>query len=378
MREIRILLTGGGTGGHLYPLVAVTQALYRVTAETNRSFRFWYMGPRHPLNQHLETMGIKMRYVVSSKLRRYFSLANFIDFPKFIFSIIQAIFKLYWIMPDVIFSKGGPGSLAVVLAGRFYRIPVIIHESDAVPGMTNQISGKFAERIGIAFQNAASFFKKQDRIALVGNPVRQELLSGLFEKHVAKEYLGFNAKEKLILVLGGSQGSARINEFILENLEELVSESQILHQVGPNNLESFKKESDLALGQIGRTAKARYRAVDYLESNLKHAMSAADLIVSRAGSGAIFEIAAFGKPSILIPLSDAANDHQKINAYEYAGNGAAIVIEESNLLGNIFVTQLRNILNSPERMETMSQAAKSFSKPEAAELLAREIIKIIE
>lgn len=376
-KRLRILMTGGGTGGHIYPLAAVADEIYRLAGEQKRDVEIRYLGPASSLNREFDSRGIRTQEIVSSKLRRYFSINNFIDGPKFVISFFQALFKILWFMPDVVFSKGGPGALAVILASRFYRIPIFIHESDTVPGLTNALSSRYAKKVFIAFERAAQqFFSGQ--VILVGNPIRADILKDIPDREAAVKTLGFNPAEPVILVIGGSQGALKINNFVLDNLQEILDSFQIIHQSGPANYLETKKETDFMLKTMGDFYKSRYQLVGYLEDvkAIKEAFAAADLILSRAGSGAIFEIAAFGKPAILIPLEDAANDHQRINAYEYAQIGAAVVLEEANFKPSIFISQAQKILTDKESQNKMIQAAKSFARPEAARKIAEEILGV--
>ena len=379
MRQtFRVVLTGGGSGGHVYPLIAIAEELQRLAAEYNFDLEIKYYGPSDEYNNLFAGLKIRTSNIVSGKLRRYFSVANIFDVPKFFVGLIQALFKIYWFMPDVVFSKGGTGALSVVLASRFYRIPIMIHESDATPGLNNLLSGRFAKRIAVTFESALAYFNPK-KTAVTGTPVRRELTVDRVSKERAKEELGFNAGEPLTLILGGSLGSERINEFILANLENLVKETQILHQTGQANLRNVEKLSRAAMMNIPlRTEiKSRYLPVSYLmNEKLKNAFTAADLVISRAGSGTISEIAAFGVPAILIPLRESAGNHQRLNAYEYGKTGAAIVIEEENFLPGIFMNQVRAILKNPDVMEKMSQASIKFFKPDAARIIAEEILRI--
>ena len=370
----RILLTGGGTGGHIYPLIAVAEELYYL-ANQKQEIEIRYFGPTSNLEKEFAVIGIKTERIASSKWRRYSSLKNFIDIPKFILSFFQALWKVFWFMPDITFSKGGTGSLAVVLASRFYLIPVIIHESDSVPGLTNLLAARFAQKIFISFKKAAQYFPAEKTI-LVGNPIRRHILENIPDSETAKKGFGFNPAEPVILVLGGSQGAVRINNFILDNLEEILKNFQIIHQTGPANFEEIKKESDFLLKTLGESYKGRYYLTGYLENvkEIKNAFAATDLVLSRAGAGAIFEIAAFNKPAILIPLEEAANNHQRINAYEYTETGAAIVLEESNFKPSIFITQVQKILGDGGLKEKMSEVAKKFSQPEASQKIAISLL----
>lgn len=364
-----IVFAGGGSGGHVYPLLAVADALRKRFEASGTPFRMVRMGPRDGYEVLFENRDIALSPVVAGKLRRYASFANIIDAPKFLIGFLQAFMKLYFIMPDVIFSKGGTGALPVVLAGWFYRIPVAIHESDAKPGLTNLFSARFAKRIFVGFAPAAAYFDGK-KTEVTGTPVREELLGNRTTKELAKEELGFNASAPLTLILGGSQGSRRINEFVLENLAAIVAETQLFHQTGVANLPEVQK---LSLAALTGAASARYQAVAYLDKNLALALTAADLVVMRSGS-MLTEIAAFGLPAILIPLSESANGHQLINAHEFAKGGAAVVIEEENLLPGIFVNQLKVTLNDKDLRAKMSAASARFFIPNAAEKIAEGLL----
>lgn len=358
----RILLTGGGTGGHIYPLIAIARKL-KNEAELK------YFGPKNIFSFYLLGEGIAIKHITSSKIRRYFSFLNFLDGFRFIWSIFQALFKVYFYMPDVCFSKGGPGSAPVILACRFYKIPIVIHESDSIPGKANLIASRYAKIIELGFESAAEHFKnyrgETSIIKVTGNPVREDILR-FVDPAEARRGFGLDVLKPTILILGGSQGATRINDFIYKNLDALIAKYQIIHGVGNENyLEYMHRFEKLPKG---------YFVAAYFENNLPEAYSAADLVISRAGATTIFELAALGKPVILVPLPESASDHQKENAYQYAKTGAAIVIEQENLLINLLESQLHQLLDSPEKLKFMSEAAKGFYKPEAAEMIAKDIL----
>ncbi|MDI6820830.1 MAG: UDP-N-acetylglucosamine--N-acetylmuramyl-(pentapeptide) pyrophosphoryl-undecaprenol N-acetylglucosamine transferase [Patescibacteria group bacterium] len=367
----RILLTGGGSGGHIYPLIAVAEELKKLAPEGTE---FYYLGPKSPFFEEFKKRNIITSSIIGSKLRRYCDLANIIDIPKFFISLIQALIKIYFIMPDVVFSKGGTGSLPIVITARFYSVPVIIHESDSAPSLTNRLSAHFAKRIGVSFKKTLRFFPK-NKTALVGNPLRNEFFYDWKEQSKTKILFGFDPKEPFVLILTGSQGSTRINAFIFDHLEELLKTAQILHQVGATNLKEAEAISNLIFKEIGDNLKNRYRLIGYMNpEEMKNALSAADIVISRAGAGAIYEIAVSGKPVILIPLSESANNHQRENAYEYSETGAGIVIEESNLGINMLLTEIKNILKNEEQKTRAKNGSREFFKPDAAKLLAQEIL----
>ncbi len=372
---MRILFTGGGTGGHIYPILAVTEELKKLSIEKNIEMDLRYFGAPGIFRRFLEENDIRVSKILSAKLRRYFDPRNFTDILIFLpLSIIQALWKVFLFMPDVLFSKGGPSSLPIVLASKFYRVPIIIHDSDSVMGLSNRLAMRYASRIAVSFNSTA----QGEKVALVGEPIRNSLISGdILDSQTAKRIFGFNPEKPLILVIGGSQGAVKINDFMLEIAEELIKDYSVLHQTGINNFNEVKNELNMVLKNHSEEEKKRYKIVSYFEKDLKDAYAASDVVVRRASSGAIFETAIFGKPLILIPLpKEVAGEHQISNAYEYAKTGAAIVIEEPNLKPNIFLTQLKKIFSEPEKIAQMSEAAKKFSKPQAAKIIAEEILKL--
>lgn len=371
-KSFNVVLTGGGSGGHIYPLLAVADVLQKKVAALGAPTSFFYLGPRDAYTPFFTAKGMTIRPITSGKVRRYFSLANVLDIPKFFIGLWQALWQLYRIMPDIVFSKGGTGAFPVVLAAWFYRIPIAIHESDAQPGMTNLASARFARKIFVSFGRAAQFFQSS-KTTVSGAPIRTELLEKKPGKEDAKETLGFNRNESLTLIMGGSQGSVRVNDFIVSNLPEILKTTQVFHQTGIANFDDAKKLADASLAGQPAATVIRYKPINYLADNLQAALAAADLVVMRPG-GSIFEVAAFGIPAILIPLAESANDHQRINAYEFAKNGAGVVIEEANLLPSIFLSQFNPILTNKDLHTKMSAASAQFFVPNAAETIADGLI----
>lgn len=356
----------------MFPLLAIADALPKADVDVE----LVYMGPRDAYRAEFLKRDIKVSSVVSSKLRRYFSVSNIIDVPKFFISLIQALCKLYFLMPDVVFSKGGPGALPVVLAAKFYLIPIVIHESDTVPGLTNKISGKLAKKIEVSFEESIAYFNGS-KVTVSGNPVRSDLMESVPSKEIARERLGFDKTLPLVLVLGGSQGATRINQFVFDNFEPLLKESQICHQVGAANLGDAELVVTSLTKEMSSLYSSRYKLFGFMEpEEMKNALAAADIVLSRSGSGSIFEMAFFGKPSILVPLPEAAGDHQKMNAYAYAKTGAAAVIESDNLKLDVLTVKMKDILGDAGKYQQMSAAAKAFAKPDAANVIAKDILAV--
>jgi len=370
---MKILLTGGGTGGHFYPLMAVAKALNAVAdQEKIANLELVYMA-EHPYDRNILLQnGIKFKKIYSGKIRRYFSFLNVIDAAKLIPGVLKSIFGMYLDFPDVVFSKGGYESFPPVLAARILGIPIIIHESDAIPGKANVWAGKFAKRIAVSFDGSAEYFPKGNA-AVAGNPIRKEFF--IREVLGAKEYFKLEDGTPTIFIFGGSQGAKNINDNVLDILPELLPDYQIIHQCGENNYQECRGRTDLILENL--PFKNRYKLFPSLEfGEMRMAYGAADLAVSRAGSGSIFEIAASGLPSIIIPLDGSAQEHQRKNAYAYAKSGAAAVIEEGNLKPHILKSEIDRLFADKEEMAKMSEAAKQFAKPDAAEKIAREIIRL--
>jgi UDP-N-acetylglucosamine--N-acetylmuramyl-(pentapeptide) pyrophosphoryl-undecaprenol N-acetylglucosamine transferase len=369
---MKILLTGGGTGGHFYPIIAVAEALRKYADEKQlQNFELYYMAPEPYDKAMLDRLDIVFVPVATGKMRRYFSLANFFDLFKTGFGVLKALFKIFMIYPDVVFGKGGYVSFPALFAASILRIPIVIHESDSVPGRLNMWAGKIAARIAVSYPQAAEFFPRE-KAANTGNPIREEIA------HISKEgahaALGLDPNVPTILILGGSQGSQIINENLLNGLAQLVEKYQVIHQAGENNFNYVQETAGVVL--LDSKFKNRYKIYDHLNADiLKKAAGAADLVVSRAGS-TIFEIALWGIPSILIPITDSNGDHQRKNAYNYARTGAAVVIEENNLTSNVLVSEINRLMDDQSLRNHMKEAAQGFSHANAADLIAQEIIKL--
>lgn len=368
---MRIALTGGGTGGHLFPLIAVAKQLKNIALERgiyNLDIRFF--GPQttdESLYSSLIEEGIKIEPVMSGKLRRYFSFQNPIDLFKLFIGIFQAQWKLFRFMPDVIFSKGGYGSLPIIIVGWLFKIPIIIHESDSIPGLVNKISSKFAKRIAIAFPSALKYFR-DSKVAILGNPTREDLKIGSAKE--AKTTFNLMGDKPLILIIGGSQGAQAINDLIMTSINELLLKYEIILVSGEKNYRELFNESK---ARLKPQQEKYFHLFPFLKEELKHAYAAASLIISRAGAGSIFEIAYAGKPSILIPLPNSAQDHQAENAYEYSKFGATIVMEQQNMTSHLFLSNIDHILGNEKIAQEMSQSALKFATPDAARKIAEEV-----
>jgi len=372
---MKILMTGGGSGGHFYPIIAVAQALRDLITERKILPPELYYISNNPYNTRiLFDNEIKFIAVPAGKLRRYFSLSNFTDLFKTAYGCLSALMKVYSIYPDVIFGKGGYPSFPTLFAARILHIPVIIHESDSHPGRVNLWAGKFAKKIAVSYSTAAPYFghKNLAKIAYTGNPIREGIVPPL--KNGAHEFLKLEEGTPVILILGGSSGSTIINDTIVEALPDLLNRFQIIHQTGRNNLDEIISTTGVILKD--HPYAYRYHPFDYL-SDLALRMSAgvADIVVSRSGS-VIFEIAAWNLPSILIPLSPEVSHDQTANALAYSSTGAASVVEESNLHAHILIAEINHIYDTPVIKDKMKEQAQAFSRLDSARLIAGAILDI--
>ena len=365
----RIVLVGGGSGGHFYPLIAVAQRINDLPEEVT----LFYFGPVAYSRDDLDTNNIQFVKIPTGKHRKYFSFLNFLDIFKVFFGFFFALIQLYKIYPDVVFSKGGYTSVPVVLAAWVLRIPVMIHESDTAAGSANKIAGKFARYIALGFAEASKFFPAEN-IAITGIPLRKELL---LPAENAIERLGLPQDKALIFVTGGSQGAQRINRLILESLDDLLPYYSILHQTGSANEETVRQTSAELITDTELLTHYFVKG-DLTAEEMHLAQSAAALIISRAGTGTIFEIAQKGKPSILIPIPEDISHDQRTNAYAYARTGAASVLEEANLTDGLLTSEITRIMSDTRVYEEMSVAASAFSQTDAAQTIATTLIGITQ
>lgn len=369
---MKIVFTGG-PGGHFYPMIAVAEALRRLTIkEKIIESELIYISDSPYDQKALDDNNISFVKLTTGKNRVYFSVENIVDAVKTFFATIQAVFILYKIFPDVVFSKGGYSAVPIVIAAKILGIPLIIHESDSYPGRANKLAARWAKRIAISYREAVEYFPAE-KTAYVGHIVRQDVREPLTEG--AYEYLKMNMALPTILIVGGSQGAKIINETITNSLDMLLENYQIIHQVGTKNFEEVESISKILLKD--NPNKDRYHVYPYLNKlALRMSAGVADLIISRAGAGFIAEIASWKKPSIIVPITKSNGDHQRKNAYNYAATGACEVIEEKNLTPHVLVSEINRLFADKEIMQKMSDSTSAFVNPDAEDEIAREIIKL--
>ena len=308
----KVLLTGGGTAGHVTPNLALVPKLKEA------GFSISYVGSYQGIEKELvEKAGIPYQGISSGKLRRYFDIKNFTDPFRVIkgFSEASALIKKQ--RPDAVFSKGGFVAVPVVLAAKKHKIPVIIHESDMTPGLANKLCMKAASKICCNFPETLGYLPKE-KACLTGSPIRKELLQG--DRLTGLKYTGLSANRPIILIIGGSLGSVTVNRSVRHILPKLLETFQVIHICGKGNLDESLRATE------------GYVQYEYVDAPLKHLFAAADLMISRAGANSICEILALHKPNILIPLSAAVSrGDQILNARSFEKQGFSCVLEEENL-----------------------------------------------
>lgn len=339
----RIILTGGGTAGHVTPNIALLPRLRELNYDIH------YIGSYQGIEKELiEQFGIPYHGISSGKLRRYFSLKNFTDPFRIIKGLAEADKLIKTLQPDVIFSKGGFVSVPVVMAGKRRHVPTIIHESDMTPGLANKLSIPSATKVCCNFPETLEHLPK-DKAVLTGSPIRQELLSG--NKIAALDFCGLTSEKPVILIIGGSLGSVAVNNAVRAILPELLKDFQVIHLCG-------KGKIDESLQNVNG-----YVQFEYVQSELKDIFALTDLIISRAGANAICEISALRKPNLLIPLSaSASRGDQILNARSFERQGFSVVIEEEELTNEKLLSSIQKLYaNRDSYINAMSKSGQQNS-----------------
>lgn len=320
----RIILTGGGTAGHVTPNIALLPRLKEL------GYDIQYIGSYTGIEKELiEPFGIPYHGISSGKLRRYFSVQNFTDPFRVLKGFREAHKLIRQLKPDVIFSKGGFVSVPVVLAGKRCKVPVIIHESDMTPGLANKIAIPSAAKVCCNFPETLKYLP-EGKAVLTGSPIRQELLSG--NKIAAMDMCHFTSDKPVILVIGGSLGAVAVNNAVREALPELLKDFQIIHLCGKGKMDESLKDVE------------GYCQFEYIKNELRNLFALADIVISRAGANAICELLALHKPNLLIPLSaNASRGDQILNARSFERQGFSLVLEEEQLTKETLLNAVKTL-----------------------------------
>ena len=348
----RIILTGGGTAGHVTPNIALLPRLRELQYDIH------YIGSYTGIEKELiEKQQIPYHGISSGKLRRYFSLKNFTDPFRVLKGFSEANHLIKTLKPDVIFSKGGFVSVPVVIAGKRNHVPVIIHESDMTPGLANRISIPSAYRVCCNFPETLKALP-EDKAVLTGSPIRQELMTGDPEK--ARAFCGFKDEKPVILVVGGSLGATAVNQAVRAILPELLKDFKVIHLCGKGKL-------DTSLNNL-----EGYVQFEYIQDELRHLFALSDIVISRAGANAICELLALQKPNLLIPLSaSASRGDQILNARSFERQGFSKVLEEETLTNELLLDTVHELYDNRQQYVTAMQQSSQQNPIET-------IIQLIE
>ena len=380
MRTIKILVTGGGTGGHVSPALAVIQAVQALAAGADWTPKFQYVGSRHGVEQGLvEAAGIPFKGVQSGKLRRaatvrgLLTLQNLSDALRVPIGIGQAIGEVRRFAPDVVLATGGYVSVPPVIAAGLLRRPVLIHEQTVQIGLANKIAARFASRIALTFEGAASELSPglRSKTFVTGNPVRQAIFGG--DKKHAVERFGFDPAEDhlpTVYVTGGALGAKSINAVIESVLPELLQSCRVIHQCGRSDGERFAS----VRANLPLSLQRRCWVVPFVGNEIADIFALCNLIVGRSGAGTVTEAAALGKPALFIPLVPTGGDEQTRNARRSADAGAAMILPSSELSGPRLLSEMRSLLADPVRLTAMGEAALTLATPNAAVDLAKALL----
>jgi UDP-N-acetylglucosamine--N-acetylmuramyl-(pentapeptide) pyrophosphoryl-undecaprenol N-acetylglucosamine transferase len=389
---MKYLITGGGTGGHIYPALAIVEAIRRNDPDSV----ILYVGVRGKVDEEIlkdkvEAKKFDIKFVRSSGFpRRIFSFKVF----KFIFNLKIGISKSFFILlkfnPDIIIGTGGFGAFPIFFANLFFRKKTFIHEQNVHPGLANEIMGKISKRIGVSFRETLNFFPK-GKTAFVGYPLRQIIKP--LNKEASKIKLGFQPRKKIIFFFGGSQGARSINNVVVELLPVFLEKENIgiIHSAGRYVSSEYDAYSDTISKLNGKGIKGsitgKYLVERYF-NNMGEVYSATDLVVSRSGAGTINELSAMGIPSILVPKSLVPGNHQFYNAKALADVGAAVIVKEKILSENgrkyewinpkELMEIIMDVINNDSKLENMSNSVKSIYISDAPERICAEIFSLIK
>jgi UDP-N-acetylglucosamine--N-acetylmuramyl-(pentapeptide) pyrophosphoryl-undecaprenol N-acetylglucosamine transferase len=371
---MRVIVTGGGTGGHVSPALAAIEELRRRSAEGHYPLDLLYIGSAGNIEERLvKQSGVDFVPVSTGKLRRYFSLKTVVDAVRIPLGILQAARHVTRFRPDVVLSTGGYVSIPAVVAAGLRHIPVIVHEQTVTTGLANKLSMPFAKIVAISFESSRSHFPGK-QVVVTGNPVRSFILTGNAARAEAR--FGLIPGLPVVYVTGGVQGARAINRAVGAALGEILRVCQVIHQCGAGDGSGgdISWLKDIA-ADLSPDLRSRYHVQEYVGPELADVFAVTSLVVGRAGAGTLAELCAVGKPSILVPLPGAANDEQRQNALTLEEQGAAVMLEQKNMTPQTLAVRIRELLGDDCRLAAMAGAAKALGKPNAAKDLADLVVQ---
>lgn len=371
---MRIVLTGGGTGGHVMPFESIIEALRAVHVRDMGSFpafcepnelELFFLGVTTPEGEALfKKYDVPSYQIPSGKRRRYVSIKNIIDLVYILpLGIVIALWRMWVLMPDAVVSKGGYASIPTTLAAVFYRIPILLHESDVIPGSSNTAMARFASAITLGFAVSQEYLSQwKSKLFVTGTPVR--MFAATSEKNHAKRSFGFTESDRIVLVMGGSQGAQQINEALLPVLPAIVEHAGVIHITGQEHFAAVTKVAAELLASSDH--KDRYKPYAYLTGQMALALLASDAAVSRAGASSLAEIARLRIPSLIIPLASSANDHQRKNALAFEAAGGALVLEPNNVSPHLLEQSITRLVTDTTLRQTLAKNLVALDFPNAA------------
>lgn len=371
-RTVRMVIAGGGTGGHVLPAVSVIEELSRREHSVDC---LWIGSPNSVEQTAAERYGIRFIAVTTGKLRRYKDVKNIADLARVPVGVLQALHALRSFRPDVIFSTGGFVSVPTVVAGA--RIaPILTHEQTTTIGLATKINGFFADVLALSYEQTRSLATGRAKVVVTGNPVRLSLLAGDASK--AHAQYGFDPSLPLLYVTGGARGSSPINVRIEQLLPELLDHCQILHQTGPADANPDAARLRVLREGWPEDVRRRYAIVEFVRDELADVYAAASLVLARAGAGTIAELPLVGKPAVFIPLPHSGGAEQDKNARMLSDAGAAVVIPEAEASPERLRTELLALFTDLTRMTHMSAKSKAVGRPDAAARLVDELLELAQ
>jgi UDP-N-acetylglucosamine--N-acetylmuramyl-(pentapeptide) pyrophosphoryl-undecaprenol N-acetylglucosamine transferase len=370
---MRVLVSGGGTGGHIYPALAIATSLRR-----EYQAEILFLGSDDGLEKEIvPAAGFALATIKAGKLRRYVSLETITGVMRVPLGMFQAMSIVRKFRPDVAFTSGGYVAVPAALATRVNGVPLLMHQQDVPPNLSNRLAAPLATRISVAFADSLPYFPARKTL-LLGNPVRQVMLDVRdTTPQAARAGLGLDAGVPLLLVTGGSQGARHLNQVACQALPGLLEHCQVLQISGKDLYNETRAQADSLLADQDEALRRRYRLVPYLNEEMPLALQAADLVLCRSGASTLSELATLGKPSILVPLSPAVGGSaQQENAAMFERKQAAIVISNDDLRADILVERIASLLASSEQLAAMAGAASAFAKPGATLDITKELVSI--
>ncbi|WP_339888283.1 undecaprenyldiphospho-muramoylpentapeptide beta-N-acetylglucosaminyltransferase [uncultured Flavobacterium sp.] len=357
----KFIISGGGTGGHIYPAIAIANELKNKFPDAE----FLFVGAKDKMEmQKIPQAGYEIKGLWIAGLQRKLTLKN----AMFPFKLTSSLWNSYLILkkfkPNVVVGTGGFASGAVLKMATILNIPTLVQEQNSYPGITNKLLAKKANSICVAYENLERFFPKE-KTKLTGNPVRQDLISVESKREEAIDYFNLDKAKKTLLVLGGSLGARRINQLIAQELDFLLA----------NNIQIIWQTGKLYHEQYNNLTAANVRVVSFID-RMDLVYAASDFIISRSGASSVSELCIIGKPTIFIPSPNVAEDHQTKNAKAICDKNAAILIKESEL-ENQFETVFKDLISNEEKQKTLSQNIKKLAKPNATKDIVDEIVKLL-